>query len=430
VPLIFHSICDGCDPGGYSTSQATLQAFLDWLGPRSTNGTIVRTVAQVIGGPTTPPPASTTDTTAPSSSITCNDAACGTGWYTGPVSVALSATDASGVAVIRYTTDGSDPSAASPVYAAPFTVSATATVKFRAWDNANNVEATRSQLISLDSTAPVSSIACNGAPCSSAPYNAPVSVSLSATDASSGVAVIRYTTDGSDPTVESATYSAPFTVSATGTVTYRAWDNAGNVEATKSQLIQIDTTPADATAPTSAIACNGSACSSGWYAGAVSVSLSAVDSGGSGVAAIRYTTDGSDPTLSSPIFGGPFTVPATATVKYRAWDNAGNVETTKSQLIQIDTTAPLVTLTSPASGATVSGVVRLEATASDVGSGVARVEFYVDGKLEGTSTLLPYRVNWNTNGKKVAKGSHTIYVVVVDRAGNSRATSPITVTVA
>jgi hypothetical protein len=195
-------------------------------------------------------------------------------------------------------------------------------------------------------------------------------------------------------------------------------------------LISIDTTPADTTAPTSTIACNGGACSSGWYAGAVSVTLSAVDSGGSGVAAIRYTTNGSDPTASSPIFVGPFSVSATATVKYRAWDNAGNVEATKSQLIQIDTTAPLVTLTSPASGATVSGVVRLEASASDLGSGVARVEFYVDGKLEGTSTLAPYRINWNTNGKKVAKGSHTIHAVVVDRAGNSRATTPITVTVA
>ena len=156
VPLVFHSICDGCDPDGYSTSHATLQAFLDWLAPRSANGTIVRTVAQVIGGPTTPPPASTTDTTAPSSSITCNDAACGSGWYNAPVSVALSATDASGIAVIRYTTDGSDPSAASPVYPAHSRCRPRHTVKFRAWDNANNVEATRSQLISLDTTAPLS----------------------------------------------------------------------------------------------------------------------------------------------------------------------------------------------------------------------------------------------------------------------------------
>lgn len=429
VPLVFHAICDACDPDGYSTSPATLQAFLDWLAPRSPNGTVVRTVAQVIGGPTTPPPASTTDTSAPSSSISCNDAACGSGWYNAPVSVALSATDASGIAVIRYTTDGSDPSTASPVYSAPFTVSATATVKYRAWDNANNVEATHSQLVSVDTVAPASSIACNSAPCSGAAYDAPVSVSLSATDALSGVALIRYTTDGSDPTVGSPIYSAPFTVSATGTVKYRAWDNSGNVEATNAQLISINTTPIDTTAPTSTIACNGSACSSGWYAGAVSVTLSAVDSGGSGVAAIRYTTDGSAPTASSPIFAGPFTVSATATVRYRAWDNAGNVEATKSQLIQIDTTAPLVTLTSPASGATVTGVVRLEATASDVGSGIARVDFYVDGKLEGTTTLLPYRINWNTNGKKVAKGSHTIYAVAFDRAGNSRVTTSITVTV-
>jgi peptidoglycan/xylan/chitin deacetylase (PgdA/CDA1 family) len=429
VPIVFHSICDGCDPDGYSTSQATFQAFLDWLAPRSANGTTVRTVAQVIGGPTTAPPASTTDPTAPSSSITCNDAVCGSGWYTVPVSVALSATDASGIAVIRYTTDGSDPSATSPVYAGPFTVSATTTVKFRAWDNANNAEATRSQLISVDSTAPASTIACNGGPCSSTPYNAPVSVSLSATDAASGVELIRYTTDGSDPTVASPTYSAPFTVAATTTVRYRAWDNAGNVESTKAQSIQIDTTPTDTTPPTSTIACNASGCSSGWYAGAVSVTLSAVDSGGSGVATIRYTTNGSEPTASSSVFTGPFTVSTTATVRYRAWDTAGNVEATKSQLIQIDTTAPQVTLTSPISGATVTGVVRLEATASDVGSGVARVEFYVDGKLEGTTTLLPYRINWNTNTKKVSKGSHTIYAVVFDRAGNSRTTTPITVTV-
>jgi len=69
-----------------------------------------------------------------------------------------------------------------------------------------------------------------------------VSVGLAATYTQSGVAVIRYTTDGSDPTTSSATYSAPFTVSATTRVKYRAWDNAGNVEATKSQLIRIDAT--------------------------------------------------------------------------------------------------------------------------------------------------------------------------------------------
>ena len=141
--------------------------------------------------------------------------------------------------------------------------------------------------------------------------------------------------------------------------------------------------------------------------------------------------DGSDPSLSSPVYSVPVTVSSTTTVKYRAWDNAGNVEATKIQLIQIDTTAPQVTLTAPVNGATVSGVVRLEAAATDVGSGVGRVEFYVDGKIVGTATSVPYRVNWNTNNnKQVPRGSHTIYAIAVDRAGNSRVSISITVTVA
>src|SRR5207247_329153 len=120
---------------------------------------------------------------------------------------------------------------------------------------------------------------------------------------------------------------------------YRAWDNAGNIESTNSQLITITKPAPDTDPPTSSIACNLDVCSTGWYGAAVSVSLSAAD-GGSGVAAIRYTTDGTDPTTSSPPYIGPFTVSATTTVKYRAWDNVGNAEATRSQLIQIDTTTP------------------------------------------------------------------------------------------
>jgi hypothetical protein len=105
------------------------------------------------------------------------------------------------------------------------------------------------------------------------------------------------------------------------------------------------------------------------------------------------------------------------------------VEATRTQLIQVDATAPQVTLTSPVNGANVSGVVRVEASASDTVSGVVRVDFYVDNKLLGTATSAPYRLNWNTNNKQVPRGSHTIYAVAVDRAGNSRTTTPITVTV-
>ena len=121
---------------------------------------------------------------------------------------------------------------------------------------------------------------------------------LSASDAGSGVSVIRYTTNGSDPTTSSASYTGPFSVSQTTTVKYRAWDNAGNVEATNSQLISFDSTAADL------VDClQQHLVFDGLYAGTVLVSLSAVDAG-SGVSVIRYTTNGSDPTTASTIYLG------------------------------------------------------------------------------------------------------------------------------
>jgi peptidoglycan/xylan/chitin deacetylase (PgdA/CDA1 family) len=368
------------------------------------------------------------DTSPPTSSIACNGSACSSGTYNAAVSVSLSATDSdSGVAAIRYTTDGSDPSASSPLYTGPVTISSTTTVKYRAWDTAGNVEPTNSQLIQVnttpaDTTPPTSSIACNSAACSSGWYTAGVIVSLSASDAGSGVAEIRYTTDGSTPDSSSQLYLAPFIVPATVTVKYRAWDVAGNVEATNSQLIQIDTS-----APTSSIACNGAACSSGWYKAPVNVSLSATDTG-SGVAAIRYTTDGSTPTNSSPLYTGPLALSATTTVKYRAWDVAGNVEATKSQVVQVDATGPSVSITSPANGSTVSGNIKVVASASDSQSGVASVAFYVDGSaLIGTVTGSPWQVPWNT--KKVTRGQHVLTAVATDRAGNIATSAAVTVTV-
>ena len=421
VALVLHQVCDDCgDSPAPSISTSTLNGLLEWLKPRAAQGTVVRTIGQVVSG----------DTTVPATSAVCNDLACSTGWYAEPVSVTLRASDTgSGVAMIRYTLDGSEPTVASALYTGPFAVSTTTTVKFRAWDNAGNVEPTKSQAVRIDTEAPSSAIACDGSACQSEPYGGPVSVSLSATDTGgSGVAVIRYTTDGSTPTTSSPAYTAPFAVSTTTTVKFRAWDNAGNVEATNSQLIEIaeePPPPSDTEPPTSAIACNGSACSSGWYGASVTVTLSATDDD-SGVAAIRYTLDGSEPTASSPLYTGPFTVSATTTVRFRAWDNAGNVEPTNSQLIRIDTQAPSVAITSPANGATVKGNVKISADAFDALSGVVVVRFYVNGDLHGSRTNSPYFVNWQTN--KLPKGQYSIMAEAEDAAGN-KSTSTIVVTV-
>jgi peptidoglycan/xylan/chitin deacetylase (PgdA/CDA1 family) len=55
VPIVFHDICNQC--ADVSVSVANLNAFLDWLQPRAAaNGTVVKTVRQVVA-PTAPSPA-------------------------------------------------------------------------------------------------------------------------------------------------------------------------------------------------------------------------------------------------------------------------------------------------------------------------------------------------------------------------------------
>ena len=181
----------------------------------------------------------------------------------------------------------------------------------------------------------------------------------------------------------------------------------------------------DATPPVSAIACNGTTCSAGWYRAPVAVTLSATDAG-SGVAAIRYTLDGSEPTAASSLYTDAFTVSATTTVRFRAWDNAGNVEATRLQAIRIDTTPPTVAVTNPTGGSLVTKTIQLQAAASDIGSGVASVTFYVDGAAVGTALTAPYRTGWNP--KKYANGSHTITAVATDVAGNATTSAPIVIT--
>jgi peptidoglycan/xylan/chitin deacetylase (PgdA/CDA1 family) len=94
-----------------------------------------------------------------------------------------------------------------------------------------------------DTTPPVTTISCNAAPCAGTPYTAPVTVELTSTDSGSGVNTIRYTTDGTTPTLSSPAYQSPITVTTTTTVSYAAWDNAGNAETPKTQLIQIQSGP-------------------------------------------------------------------------------------------------------------------------------------------------------------------------------------------
>ena len=127
---------------------------------------------------------------------------------------------------------------------------------------------------SADILAPVATIACNGSTCSSGVYSGTVYVTLPSTDVGSGVASTRYTTDGSDPSPSSPAYTGQIPVTATTTIKFRSWDNAGNAEAVKTQLIQASLPP-DTTPPATTIACDGAACTTAGYNGSTTVTLTA-----------------------------------------------------------------------------------------------------------------------------------------------------------
>lgn len=65
-------------------------------------------------------------------------------------------------------------------------------------------------------------------------------------------------------------------------------------------------------------------------------------------------------------------------------------------------------------------------SASDSGSGVAKVEIYVDGSLKATDTSNPYSFKFNT--RPWPKGTHTIQVKAYDAAGNVGVSNSASVT--
>ena len=124
----------------------------------------------------------TIDTSDPTVAATCDGAECDAAWKSGPVTVALSATDDGGVDRIVYTLDGSDPTAShGDVYAAPFSVTETATVRYRAIDTVGSLSAIGSASIRIDTVAPATTASCDGNLCGSGWSTGPVSVTFAAT---------------------------------------------------------------------------------------------------------------------------------------------------------------------------------------------------------------------------------------------------------
>ncbi len=146
------------------------------------------------------------------------------------------------------------------------------------------------------------------------------SVNVTVSCATAG-ATIRYTTNGSEPTESSPAVASGGTVSVPvpGTLKAKAFKSGMNPSATKSA--NYTAAPA-VTTPTFNP-------DGGAHPGSsVSVTVSCATAG----ATIRYTTNGSEPTESSPVVasGGTVSVPVPGTLKAKAWKTDMNPSATKS----------------------------------------------------------------------------------------------------
>jgi Bacterial Ig domain/Right handed beta helix region len=92
-----------------------------------------------------------------------------------------------------------------------------------------------------------------------------------------------------------------------------------------------------------------------------------------------------------------------------------------------DTTAPTVSMTAPANGATISGTATITCAAAD-NVGVASVQFQLDGVNVGSVlTSAPYSISLNT--ATYANGSHTLRAIASDGAGNQTTSTAVTITI-
>tara|TARA_B100000959_G_scaffold21240_1_gene20433 strand:+ start:141 stop:1307 length:1167 start_codon:yes stop_codon:yes gene_type:complete len=107
--------------------------------------------------------------------------------------------------------------------------------------------------------------------------------------------------------------------------------------------------------------------------------------------------------------------------------NYDSTATFDDESCEYDTTPPIVTITSPQDGSTVSDSITITCNSSD-NQGVEKVELWVNGvSTDITDDSEPYSFDWNTT--TVDDGSFTIIVRSYDLSGNTTDSAPITLIV-
>ena len=264
---------------------------------------------------------------------------------------------------------------------------------------------------------------CNGSPCPEHWFlSSSVIVTLSSTDAGSGVDRIVYTLDGSAPTLlNGIPYLGSVVVANGQTFGFRAYDRVGNEEPLQSFVVGVDTSPP--TTPelvfgdfANAVAVGSTVFYRPGVAGGFSVTPSSLDTE-TGVTGYSWPELGAGWSRLSHTY--TFAVDAVDPVEplsVTAENGAGLVSAPAGFTVSADSDAPVTTDDAPAGWRAVPVTVAF--AASDIGSGVTSTEYSLDGGASyqpGTSVTVS------------AAGVHQILYRSRDRVGNVEAAKTATV---
>lgn len=335
-------------------------------------------------------------------------------WYTGPVSVAVAATDNTDPApVVQAQVDGGDWTQVT----GPITLAASGahTVSVRATDASGNVSPISTVTARIDSTAPVVTLAASPRAATGLDgwYTGPVSVAATATDDQDPALVVRAQVDGA----ALAQVTGPIALGGDGvhTVSAQATDQAGNVSTATALTVRIDTAPPVSNATVDATA--------------RTVTLRAADTS-SGVARIEYQLPGGAWTTTT----GTVTVGSAQTVVgYRAVDNAGNTEAANTvtvpkagkALVRSVTSATPSTLSEAAGG---TATVRITVTGSS-GTPSGTVRISTGGTDLGQATLVKGRATFTLDTAALAPGTYQVAVAYGGDSTFAASSDTVTLTV-
>lgn len=126
--------------------------------------------------------------------------------------------------------------------------------------------------------------------------NNPVAITLST---ATGGAQLRWTIDGSEPTIHSTLYQGPFLLGTNGPLRVKGFRNGFAPSATVSADFRLTVATPEVTP------------ASGTFINTLTVAMSSATP----AATLRYTLDGAEPTPASPAYAGPFEIRTNATLK-------------------------------------------------------------------------------------------------------------------